>query len=258
MLYYLVTSKPRRRLLELLWLRGERGSVSELARLAGVSFRSAHKELNEMLKAGLAARSCVGNATVFEATGDHPQARVLRELLRSEQGGESARPRKSQEDQELRSWLKAWGAPLSARSRAGARPPLEKVLARAAGLARRDASVARSLPVCFWKNRSRLDLERLRGEAQREGEKQTLGFFLEMAGLLGNDPELRAWAEGFRDQRVRRDRYFFFDTRSALARQLARERTPVVAKKWHFLMNLSQETFASTFEKFRTDAEVSG
>lgn len=258
MLEYLVTSRTRRRLLDALWVLGERGSVSDLARLARVSFRGAHKELNAMHEAGLAARSCVGTATVFEADAGHPRARVLRELLRRGQGREGASTRDAREDQNLRSWMKAWGAPLSARPAAGARPPLERVLARAAALAHRDASVARSLPVFLWRNRSRLDFEQLRGEAQREGEKQTLGFFLELAGVLGNDPELRARAEGFRDHRVRRDRYFFFETRSALARRLARERTPAVARKWHLLMNLSQETFASTFEKFRTDAEVSG
>lgn len=256
MLDFLVTSRARRRLLDLLWRGGERGSVSELAGLAGVSFRSAHRELNEMLGVGLATRSWVGNATVFQAARAHPRARLLRELLRSSRDATRTVPSASLDDQELRSWLKAWGAPLAADSSTGPPPPLERVLVKAAGLARRDASVARGLPVCLWRNRSRLDLERLRREAQREGEKQALGFFLDLAGTLAGDPDLRSAAERFRDRRVRKDRTFFVDARSALARQLARERTPAVARKWHFLMNMSMGTFASTFRKFVGDAEV--
>jgi hypothetical protein len=257
MLHYIVSSKTKLRLLDLLWAEGESGPVAQLARLAGVSFRAAHKELNGMLQAGLASRSCVGNATVFEAAKDHPFSGPLRELLRVQRESRTGAPRTLPDDEALRSWLKAWGAPVAAGSLTVDPPPLEKVLARAAGLAHRDASVARSLPVCLWKNRSRLDLERLRVEAQRAGEKQAVGFFLEMAGTLGGAQVLTAGAQSFRDRRVRREQNFFPMAASSLEQQLARERTPKVARKWRFLMNMSLETFASTFEKFRADAEVS-
>lgn len=256
--YLLPANRAKRRLLELLWSENEKGSVSELARMAGVSFRAAHKELDAMHKAGMVSRSNLGNATVFEAFAGHPMSGALRDLFRSGRNAERTPLCASPEHDEVRSWLAAWGAPRAGASATASPPPLEKVLARAARLAHRDASVARSLPVCLWRHRSRLDFERLWTEAQRTGEKQTLGFLLELAGTLGGDPDLRAAARRFRDRRVRREQDFFDAARSTLERRLARERTPRVAKKWHFLMNMSLETFASTFDKFRADAEVPG
>jgi len=257
MLNYLVTSKGRRTLLRLLWAEGESGSVSELARLAGLSFRSAHRELNQMHRAGLAVCTRAGNATMFEADKDHPAAKVLLALVREQPPRNAgATSRFDPQADAVRATLGAWGAPLPAAGAPATLPNLEKALAQGAKLAHSDASVTRALPVCIWKHRHRLDWVRLRGEAQRLGEAHALGFFVALTGALGSDPALVDAAENLRDGRRRRDRNFFQGRESALARRLAEERAPEVAKRWLYRMNMGLDTFAATFRKFTPDAAV--
>jgi hypothetical protein len=258
MLDYLVPSRARQRLLKLLWAQGEHGSVSELAQLAGLSFASAHKELNAMKRAGLATCTRVGNATLFEAARSHPNASDLRSLLRAEKGlSHEASDSSLQQSQQLRSWLKGWGAPVPAISdEAGDLPPLESVLAQGAKLAHLDASVARSLPVCVWRNRRSLDERRLRLEARRLGEQHAVGFFLELTGVLAGDQSLVGAAQAFRDRRFKIERDFFSSDRDAYSRQLSAQRTPEVARRWQFRMNMTLDIFESTFRKFVPDAAI--
>jgi hypothetical protein len=163
MLDYLVCSRARKRLLRLLWIEGAGGPVLGLADLAGLSDRSAHKELNLMRDAGLARCSREGNATVFEAGLDHPQARLLRALLTDSVGDSAGRWDRSSEveSQRTRSWLSSLGAPLHADPIETEPPPLERLLVQGARLARTDASVARSMPVYVWRHRQRLDFRGL-------------------------------------------------------------------------------------------------
>lgn len=257
MLNYLVSSKARRALLTLLWVQREEGSVSDLARMAGMSFGAAHKELNAMEKAGLARCTRVGNATLFKAARNHPGARALRSLLSAE-GKSTATDTdaRAQQRRQLRSWLSAWGAPVAASAPAGTRPRLESVLVQGAALARSDASVARSLPVLVWNNRRRLNAALLLLEARRSGQKQTLGFFLELTGNLAGDQDLVDLARRLRDRRVRKERDFFPGDDDPCARELAEARTPDVARQWKFRMNMTLETFASTFRKFASHDPV--
>ena len=256
MLDYLVTSKARRTLLKLLWAEGKRGSVSELARLGELNFRSAHKELNEMLNAGLASCTRVGNATMFQAAQDHPGAKLLRFLLSPAPPMPGSEEKTRTQDQ-VRAWLKALGAPLEAGFDPEDLPSPESVFVQGVKLAPTDASVARSLPVFVWKNRNHFDHKRLRAEALDHGERHMVGFFLDLTGRLGNDQALVSAAEVFRDRRRRKVRDFF-PTRSSSERELAEERTPPVARNWQFRMNMSMQTFSTTFEKFTRDAQIQG
>ncbi len=54
-------------------------------------------------------------------------------------------------------------------------------------LSHEDATVARALPVAFWKNRRRLALQLLRDEAERWNQRQTLGFFLDLTAQLSGE-----------------------------------------------------------------------
>ena len=74
MLQYLVTSKVRRRLLSLLWGEKKRGSVSELADMAGGAFAGAHTELKAMKRAQLVVSRQEGGKEVYSANLDHPEA----------------------------------------------------------------------------------------------------------------------------------------------------------------------------------------
>ena len=247
LLAYLVTGRARRRLLQLLWAGGATGSVSELARRAGVSFASAHRELEAMRAEGLALAERVGAALVYRANRGYERAHVVRQLL----GGGPARSTSPPGDGErVRAWLAGAGAPLLVtRPSKGPTPPLEEVLAEALALSHHDATVARVLPVVLWKQRDRLDHGRLVRAATARDEGPALGFFLELTALLGKDPRLAALSRRLRDHRRARARPYFARAHGRRAVALARRRTPALALRWGYLMNMDLDSFASAFGK---------
>jgi hypothetical protein len=241
---YLVTSRARRQLLRRLWVDGASGSVSALARGAGVSFAAAHRELEAMKAAGLALAKREGVATVYRANFAHPQAEVLSSLL-----AVSPDTRTTPQDQRLRGQLTALGAPLGGPAPKGRHVPAEDVLADGLVLAHHSPTVARVLPVAFWRQRDALDYERLGKAATERDERHALGFYLELTGTLGRDRRLVRRASRLRDHRRTALQPFFSGGRGALGMQLAREKTPAVARRWGFLMNMELDSFASAFRK---------
>lgn len=248
LLSYLATGRARRRLLRLLWSAGARGSVSELARRAGVSFASAHRELEAMRAEGLALAERKGAALVYRANAAYPEAGVVRQLL----GGGSARPAPPPADGDrVRGWLAAVGAPLLVSRRLkGPRPPREELLAEGLSLSHHDAAVARVMPVVLWKNRHLLDYGRLVRAARERDEGQALGFLLELTGLLGRESRLASLSRRLRDHRRARLRPYFARAQGRMAKALARKRTPPLARRWGYLMNMDLESFATAFGRF--------
>jgi hypothetical protein len=248
MLKYVIKASSRRKLFRLVWGEGLSGSVSELARLAKVAFSAAHRELDAMHQAGLACVERAGAELVYRANHEHPNADLLRQIATSpdETGGAAAPAR----DQRLRAWLAAAGAPLGAAAAEDPPPPLEEVVASALSLAHRDSSVARVLPLVLWRRREQLDLERLRREATRRNEGPALGYFLELAGRLGNEPRLLAASSRLRDKRRRKARAFFSGSHGPRALAAMRRNTPREARRWGFLMNMGSDSFRSMFDKF--------
>jgi hypothetical protein len=247
LLSYLVTGRARRRLLRLLWAGGATGSVSELARRAGVSFASAHRELEAMRAEGLALAERAGAALVYRANDAYERADVVRQLV----GGGSARSASPPaEGDRVRGWLAAAGAPLLvSRPLRGSRPPLEEVLADGLSLSHHDAAVARVMPVVLWKHRHEVDYGRLVRAATERDEGQALGFFLELTGRLGQDPRLASLSRRLRDHRRARLRPYFARAQGRMALALARKRTPPLARRWGYLMNMDLDSFASAFGK---------
>ena len=244
MFEYLVTSRARRQLLRRLWADRVRGSVSALARASGVSFAAAHRELEAMKAAGLTVAERDGVATVYRANLAHPQADVLTALLTA------ARPAHGASDeQRLRGRLAALGAPLGGPAQARGHPPPEEVLADGLVLAHHSPTVARVLPVAFWRQRDKLDYERLERAATLRDERQALGFYLELTGQLGGDRRLVRRASRLRDRRRTALRPFFSGGRGSFARAAAQERSPALARRWGFLMNMELESFATAFRK---------
>jgi hypothetical protein len=134
-------------------------------------------------------------------------------------------------------------------------PRLEEVLAEGLALSHQDATVARVLPLVFWRHRGRLDEDALVDAATRRNERQALGFFLELTGHLGGDSRWESLAERLRDHRLSRARPFFARAVGRMSLALARRRTPALARRWGFLMNMDLESFASAFTK-HGEAEV--
>jgi len=252
-----VTSTARRELLRILWRDGAIGTVSELARLAHVGFASAYRELNAMKQVGLVSVERPGGASeIFRANRASPVAPAIETLVghgtRRGAASATAAARKDApaEDDELRRRLRTLGAPLlvDAAPARGAPPP-EVTIAEGARLARRDATLARALPVVLWRQREHLDWDRLRHEGRRVGEKHALGFFVELTAELGGDARLAEEAAPLRDRRVRKLHDFFVGQKSAYERRLAELHTPAAARRWGFRMNQELESFVSTFQK---------
>lgn len=251
MLDFLVTSKARRRLLDTLWRQGEVGQTARLAELAGVGFASAYRELQAMQRAGLVLTEREGASQVYRPNAAHPLAEAVRALVTAA----TPPPAEDAEVRRLRGQLAALGAPLQHEAVEPPAAPVEATVARGVQVAHRDPDVARTLPVCFYRQRDRLDPARLREHAAQLGEKHALGFFLALTTELSGDRRFDVWARPLRDRR-RTAQHSFFSTasRSLRERRLAEERTPPVARSWGWRMNMDLETFRSTFEKFAPDA----
>jgi hypothetical protein len=248
LLSYLVPSRARRRLLRLLWAEEAEGSVSGLARRAGVCFAAAHRELAAMRAEGAARAERSGADLVYRANPGYRPAVLVRRLLREDAGPSGPPP--AAECEMVRGWLAAAGAPLLVSRRSGGRvPPLEEVLAAGLAVSHHDATVARVLPLVFWRHRDQLDHGRLVRAATRRHERQALGFFLELTGLLAEDPRLASLSEPLRDRRRTRPRPFFARAQGRMALALARRRTPALARKWGYLINMDLDSFASAFGK---------
>jgi hypothetical protein len=153
------------------------------------------------------------------------------------------------EEQKLRERLAALGAPLAGPAPRNRRLPAEEVLADGLVLAHHSPTVARVLPVAFWRQRDNLDYDHLARAATQRDERQALGFFLELTGQLGGDRRLVRRAHGLRDRRRTALRPFFSAGRGSFARAAAQEKSPALARRWGFLMNMELESFATAFRK---------
>lgn len=250
-LNYLMPSRARRELLKALWQEGCRGPVSELARLSGVAFSTAQRELMEMKDSGLAKLEYVGNATVYQANTKHPDGDLLRKLLSGKvlkKKTESGRD--TRESQNILAHLKAMGAPLGGTETKRQRQSDESMLAKALVLAQENSTLARTLPIVLFKNLEKIDLAKLEVSAKKMGAGQILGFFLDLTGELADNPALRAKADSMRDRRFKKTRDFFKGNLGSYARRLADLNTPPIARKWHYRMNMKMDSFRSMFNKY--------
>lgn len=252
LLDFLVTSKARKALLKTLVVGGTGGSVSEVARRSRIRTSTADRELDRMEAWGLVLSERVGKEKVVRPNVQSGNVRRLRKLLAA-RDSHSDLTRDRGAETRLRAALAYFGAPLFVPSNVELRkvPGLEVTLAAALHLSHADPAVAGNLPVVLWKNRLQLDVNELARLAVRDGEGQTLGFFLDLTDQLAGVNLFTPAAQALKDKRVRRTRNFFArDGRFGEYEEgLAVMNTPEVAKRWHFLMNMSLESFVSYFRK---------
>jgi hypothetical protein len=214
-----------------------------------LSYSTAYSELKRLERASLARSSAVGGSLVFESTGDdHPLADAIEALVRASENVKSAET--DPQPERVLANLAALGAPIRTDADPDRDVDPEEAVARGLRLARRSPTLARAFPVLLARSRSRLNLERLRQRATELQEKQTLGFFLDLTGILASDRRLRAFARTLKDGRVKRVRDFFEGPRGKYSRHLADERTPGVARDWHFRMNMDLDNFRAFYSKF--------
>lgn len=239
----IVTSKARRKLLELLWADNVTASVKEFSELASLGFATTHRELAHLAKVGLATKARQGNALRFSANLAHEQAALMRSLVTTETSAATPLGRR-----ELLESLAALGAPLDAHPR-NHQASKEFVLASAVALSRTDSIVARVLPYVLHKQRHDLRLPLFKHWSRHLGVSQASGMFLDLAGTLGESPKLKRSAGSFHDARRRTTHDFFVAATSAAARALAEQNTSNVSKRWHFRMNMPLSSMQAVFHK---------
>lgn len=235
-------------LLRALWSDGARGSVQALAKQNGMSYSSAHAELKRLERASLARSKVVGNSLVFEADKSHRVASAIEAFVRASEADPPVEERTP--TLQVMANLASLGAPIRAEATPSAHLVPEDAIAEGLRLTHCYPTLARAYPVLLARNRDRLNLERLKQRATELNEKQTLGFLLELAGALSNDRQLRVFALTLKDRRVRRVRDFFEGPHGKYSRYLADQRTPQIAKDWHFRMNMDLDNFRHFYTKF--------
>jgi hypothetical protein len=246
---YLCPSRTRRALLRVLRSRKRAWTVQQLAQAAEVSYSNAHGEVGSMSRLGLVQTEKLGHAVLCAWNADSKEARALEPLLRAAEDEKGGLPG----DDTLYWNLRQMGAPLASAGGKGSPLGKEETLAYALGLSRRHPEVARVWPVVYARHREELDHEMLARLAGRLGQKRALGFFLDLTQvLLGRDaPRAR---NRLRDARFRKTQDFFVTEPGERSRELAELRTPEVARRWHFRMNMPLESFKTSFDKFAAKA----
>ncbi len=215
-------------------------SMSELARRAGLTPRAVAVEVQRLEQAGLVEVQAVGTAHVVRPNLRNPATSALSGLVKAARSSTT-------EDRKVRRSLAAFGAPL-----AGEEPKpafsLPETLLRGLKAARVDATVLRVLPVVVAKHASELDWKDLTERARRMNLRSELGMLLDLTAKVADLPNLRAHADQLSDARRKRPRYFPF-VEGAFERQLAARRSPESATRWHFLMNMTEDSFRETVRK---------
>lgn len=237
----LLQSDTRAALLHLLLAENRAGTMSELARLAGVTPRSVAKEVQHLANLGLVKVDAIGSSYVVAAAWEHPACPLLAQLL-TLQPAKSSGPSGA-----VREALKAFGAPLLGIT-GKAHFTVEEALLKGVEAAKTDGTVLRVLPVVIAKNSLRLDWRLLTEMARKARLKAELGFVLELTGNLLADEDLVRHAQSLRDRR-RKGLRFFTPVNSKYERKLAEEASPGVARSWGFLVNMSEESFRSLLVK---------
>ncbi len=115
---------------------------------------------------------------------------------------------------------------------------------------RRDPGFLRVLPVVVARHAAHLNFERLRSLAVARGLRAELGMVLDLTADVAGLPELRRQAAPLEDGRRRRDR-FLPDSMGDREQELARRRSPAAARRWHFLVNVTEESLKDVVRKHR-------
>lgn len=209
-------------------------TASELARLGRVTPRAVSVEVKRLAAAGVVEVEAEGAADRVRANRLHPAAKALSELLRRASGvtrlpGVDPRPS-----------LAAYGAPL-----AGVEPraemSLEAATVTALEGARRDPTLLRVLPVVLVRNEGKFNWDALLELARRRKLRNELGMMLELTADASGMQSLRDRAKGLADGRRSVPRYLP-EPANDFERKLADQRSPAVARRWGFRMNMSEHS----------------
>lgn len=144
--------------------------------------------------------------------------------------------------------LVAFGAPLANwQPRRNMR--LEEALPPALWLSHRNPTLLRVLPFVLARNVPALDWHLLEMKTQEAGQEAELGFLLDLTAELTADASLAERAARFEKAKSAAPR-FYFEPRGDRDRRLVELRTPAVARRWGFLLNMPTDSFRSLMSKY--------
>lgn len=229
-------------LFDLLFTRMGQGNLLRLSRESKVPYATTHDLMNRLLKAGSVEETRRGRSREFRAT--EKGLRSWRETFRSVPV--PFHETKSLVADQLHS------PPDLPPSR-----DLEQALVALMVESRKDPSLSRALPVVLAKEMERLDVDRLKNRALESDAGAMVGFYLELTALLSSSSRLKKMSRSFRDRRRRTVRVFFESSRreDKWESRLLERRTPELARRWGWLMNMPLESFRTHFEKFHPAGE---
>lgn len=253
----LFKSSKHQNLFHLLFVQGEELSGFALSELTALPYATIHAELERLKSAGLLKSQKVGRSVLYRSIMDEATVNLLARLLGSTVSpSQASSPPRAITDELVRASLQGYGAPLILESLPeGAHLQLEEAVVRGALLAKTDPVVARVLPVVLSQNAKKLDSGKLLVLSRKLRAKQELGFLIALTYELSRIRKLGELARKLKDNRIKDERDFFAGQKSsAFQKQLTERNTPKLAKKWKFRMNMSLETFRSTFERFNQAA----
>lgn len=116
--------------------------------------------------------------------------------------------------------------------------------------AQKDGTVLRVLPTVLARHVGEVDWPTLREEARRKKLKAELGLLVELTAAVTDNAELRTQATGLQDRRRKKMR-FLPEVKNRYEAELAKQRSPEVAGRWGFWINMSEDSFRGVFEKHR-------
>ncbi len=92
-----------------------------------------------------------------------------------------------------------------------------------------------------------LDWTKLENSARAQDSLALLGMLTELTASLAGLKELGEKARGW--WRAPRETRHLFPPRNDFDRELAEHRTPPVARRWGFLMNMGEDSFRTLYER---------
>lgn len=245
---YFFKSDAQKALLVVLLLDGVEASAYDLSRLSGLSYSTTYYELEKLADAGVVRSRKRDGAILFRSNLDETATDALAKLFG--QPASAVVESRAPSAEQVKVSLLQGGAPLVLDTKSKAADcSVEELLVWAALLAKKESAVARVLPVFIYKNLQSFDFAKLYFWSKQLAAKHEVGLFVSLAGELGNSGKLVKEARRFRDKRVKETREFFLNQSSSSQRELAERNTPPLARQWKFRMNMSMDSFRSTFER---------
>ncbi len=233
----LFQSRTRTALLKAVLRDNVSDSLSGFARRTGLSQHAVAVEVKNLAAAGLVSVESLGGADVVRANREHPAVGLLVQLLAI---ADASAPSQEVPDVQVKESLAYFGAPLAKHQRRQ-HLGLETTLVRALSMAKRDATVLKSLPVFVLKHRNRLDWPVLKEEARRLKLKAELGMVVELAADASGQVELKARVADLKDHRRRTD-VFFVEPRNEYDRGVVVQASPPAARRWGFFADVQEDS----------------